>query len=175
MIRNIWWASLIFFNFLNMLERLKNSIKEYPDFPKKGIFFKDISPILSNPELFSDLIDKITEYSFFKDTHAIVAIDARGFIFGSAVATIIKKPLILARKKNKLPGVVIESSYGLEYGSDSLSIQESAILPFKKFVIVDDLLATGGTAKCVSDMLKSKNKEMLKVNINNNFLRTINT
>ena len=71
----------------------------------------------------------------------------------------------MARKKNKLPGVVIESSYGLEYGSDSLSIQESAILPFKKFVIVDDLLATGGTAKCVSDMLKSKNKEILALSV----------
>ena len=71
----------------------------------------------------------------------------------------------MARKKYKLPGVVIESSYGLEYGSDSLSIQESAILPFKKFVIVDDLLATGGTAKCVSDMLKSKNKEILALSV----------
>ena len=122
-----------------MLERLKNSIREYPDFPKKGIIFKDISPIIADPELFNDLTEKLACYPFFRKTDAIIAIDARGFIFGSAVATIIKKPLILARKKYKLPGVVIESSYGLEYGSDSLSIQESAILPFKKFVIVDDL------------------------------------
>ena len=71
----------------------------------------------------------------------------------------------MARKKNKLPGIVIEKSYGLEYGSDSLSIQERAILPFSKFVIVDDLLATGGTAKCVSDMLKSKNKEVLALSV----------
>ena len=148
-----------------MLERLKNSIREYPDFPKKGIIFKDISPIIADPELFNDLTEKLACYPFFRKTDAIIAIDARGFIFGSAVATIIKKPLILARKKYKLPGVVIESSYGLEYGSDSLSIQESAILPFKKFVIVDDLLATGGTAKCVSDMLKSKNKEILALSV----------
>ena len=146
-------------------ERLKNSIKDYPNFPKKDIIFKDISPILSNPELFSDLIDKITEYSFFKDTHAIVAIDARGFIFGSAIAKNIKKPLILARKKNKLPGLVLEKSYGLEYGNDTLCIQESAILPYKKFVIIDDLLATGGTAKCVIDMLRSKNKEILALSV----------
>ena len=112
-------------------ERLKNSIKDYPEFPKKGIIFKDISPILSDSKLFSDLIDKIAKYSFFDNADAIIAIDARGFIFGSAIAKIIKKPLILARKKNKLPGEVIEKSYGLEYGSDSLSIQESAISPSK--------------------------------------------
>ena len=80
-------------------ERLKNSIKDYPDFPKKDIIFKDISPILTDPELFSDLIDKISEYSFFKDTDAIIAIDSRGFIFGSAIAKNVNKPLILARKK----------------------------------------------------------------------------
>ena len=78
---------------------LNHYIKSHKDFPKKGIIFKDISPILTNPELFSDLIDKITKYAFFKSTDAIVAIDARGFVFGSALAKITKKPLILARKK----------------------------------------------------------------------------
>ena len=142
-------------------ERLKDSIEDYPDFPKKGIIFKDISPILADPKLFSDLIEKLSEYNFFNDTDAIVAVDARGFIFGSAIAKNIKKPLILARKKNKLPGLVIEKSYGLEYGNDNLSIKESSIIPFNKFVIVDDLLATGGTAKCIVDILKSKKKKIL--------------
>ncbi len=146
-------------------ERLKNSIRDYPDFPKKDIIFKDLSPILSNPELFSDLIDKLKNYSFFKNTDAIIAIDSRGFIFGSAIANVIKKPLVLARKKNKLPGQVIEKSYGLEYGEDKLCIQESAISPFKKFVIIDDLLATGGTAKAVVDMLKDKKKEILALSV----------
>ena len=146
-------------------ERLKNSIKDYPDFPKKDIIFKDITPILADPELFSDLIDKIAEYSFFKNTEAIIAIDARGFIFGSAIAKIAKKPLILARKKNKLPGLVIESEYDLEYGKDKISIQESAILPFSNFVIVDDLLATGGTAKCIVDILKKKKKDILALSV----------
>ncbi len=77
-----------------LTKNLKNSIKDYPDFPKKDIIFKDISPILSDPELFSNLIEKISSYSFFKDTDAIIAIDARGFIFGSAIAKTIKKPLI---------------------------------------------------------------------------------
>ena len=146
-------------------ERLKNSIKDYPDFPQKGIIFKDISPIIADQELFSDLIEKISHYSFFTKTDAIIAIDSRGFIFGSAIANTIKKPLILARKKNKLPGLVIKKSYGLEYGSDSLEIQESAIKEFNKFAIVDDLLATGGTAKCVIDMLQSKNKEILALSV----------
>ena len=144
-----------------LTERLKNAIKDYPDFPKKGLIFKDISPIISDPELFSDLIEKIAKYSFFTKTDAIIAIDARGFLFGSAIAKTIKKPLILARKKNKLPGLVIEANYGLEYGIDRLSIQESAIQPFNNFVIIDYLMSTGGTAKCVIDMLKSKSKEIL--------------
>ena len=148
-----------------MLERLKNAIKDYPNFPKKDIVFKDISPLIADPELFSELIKKLARYPFFKQTDAIIAIDARGFIFGSALAVILKKPLVLARKKNKLPGLVIESSYGLEYGEDILSIQESAILPFKKFVIVDDLLASGGTAKCLIKMLKNKNKEILALSV----------
>ena len=154
-----------YLNRFMLSERLKNSIKNYPDFPKKGILFKDIMPILTNPELFSDLIEKLSSYSFYKNTDAIIAIDSRGFIFGSAIAKMIKKPLVLARKKNKLPGLVIERSYGLEYGNDKLCIQESAISSFKKFVIVDDLLATGGTAKCVIDMLKVKRKEILALSV----------
>tara|TARA_B100001248_G_C27398910_1_gene468192 strand:- start:5065 stop:5583 length:519 start_codon:yes stop_codon:yes gene_type:complete len=146
-------------------ERLKNSIKDYPDFPKKGIIFKDICPIIADPELFSDLIEKISKYPFYNETDAIVAIDARGFIFGSAIAKTIKKPLLLARKKNKLPGSVINANYGLEYGIDSMSIQTSGINLFKKFVIVDDLLATGGTAKCVFEMLKSRKKEILALSV----------
>ena len=148
-----------------LAERLKKAIKDYPDFPKKNIIFKDISPILTDPKLFSELIKKISIYPFFSKSDALVAIDARGFIFGSAIANTIQKPLILARKKNKLPGELIELKYGLEYGTDTLSIQNSAIKPFKKFVIIDDLLATGGTAKCIIDMLKSKDKEIIALSV----------
>tara|TARA_B100000886_G_scaffold339287_1_gene304316 strand:- start:1930 stop:2451 length:522 start_codon:yes stop_codon:yes gene_type:complete len=146
-------------------ERLKESIRDYPDFPKKGIIFKDISPVIADPELFSALINKISNYDIYKETDAIVAIDARGFIFGSAIAKKVKKPLILSRKKNKLPGLLLEESYGLEYGKDSLSIQESAIKPFNNFVIVDDLLATGGTAKSVINMLNKKGKNVLALSV----------
>ena len=148
-----------------LAERLKKSIIDYPDFPKKGIIFKDICPILSDPQLFSDLIEKISSYPFFSETDAIIAIDARGFIFGSAIANRLKMPLVLARKKNKLPGKLIQGDYGLEYGNDTLSIQDSAIKTLEKFVIVDDLLATGGTAKCVCDLLKDRKKEVLALTV----------
>ena len=94
-------------------------------------------------------------------TDALIAIDARGFIFGSALAHTINKPLILARKENKLPGKLTKLNYGLEYGKDTLCIQDASVEPFSKFVIVDDLLATGGTAKCVIDLLRLKEKEVL--------------
>ena len=146
-------------------KRLENTIIDYPNFPKDGIIFKDISPILSDTKLFSDLIEKISSYQIFDHTDAIVAIDSRGFIFGSALAKYIEKPLILARKKNKLPGELIQKSYGLEYGEDSLSIQKSSIKNYQKFVIVDDLLATGGTAECVLKMLKGEGKEVLALSV----------
>ena len=141
-------------------KRLKSSIDDYPDFPKEGIIFKDISPILSDPKLFGDLIEKISSNKIFEKTDAIVAIDSRGFIFGSALAKNIKKPLILARKKNKLPGELIQRNYGLEYGEDSLTIQKSSIKNFHKFIIVDDLLATGRTVECVAKILRNNNKKI---------------
>ena len=146
-------------------ENLQSHIKDYPDFPKKGIIFKDISPILANPQLFSNLIKKMSSRKVYEDSDAIVGIDSRGFIFASAIAISLKKPLILARKKNKLPGKLIQKDYGLEYGKDSLSIQLESIEKFKSFVIVDDLIATGGTAKCVLDILKSENKTILGLNV----------
>ena len=148
-----------------LAERLKSELKDYPDFPKKGIIFKDISPILINPDIFNELIENMSKRSVYKNADAIIAIDSRGFIFGSAIAYKIKKPIILARKKNKLPGEVISKNYGLEYGQDSLSLQLSSISRFKCFAIVDDLLATGGTAKCIIDLLKTQEKRILGVHV----------
>ena len=146
-----------------LTERLKNSIKSFPDFPKKGIDFKDLSPIIADPILFKDLINEISKNKIFDKTDAILAIDARGFIYGSAIALKLNKPLILARKKNKLPGELISKDYGLEYGKDSLSIQKEIVNNLNKFVIVDDLLATGGTASCVYELLSSINKKVLGI------------
>ena len=144
---------------------LKNFIDEYPNFPKKGINFKDIVPILKNPEVFKNLINDMSNWSIYDNADAIIAIDARGFIFGTAIALNITKPLILARKAGKLPGSLIESEYKLEYGTNKLSIQKKSIEEFENFVIVDDLLATGGTVECVSKILYSANKKVLGLSV----------
>ena len=148
-----------------MTNYLSFLIKDYIDFPKKGIIFKDILPVLQKPDVFLELINKMSSSEMILNSDAIIAIDARGFVFGSAISIKIQKPLILARKPGKLPGELITKSYSLEYGENSLSIQKSSIKNFKKFSIVDDLLATGGTAKSVSEILMSQEKEILGLSV----------
>ena len=142
------------------IENLKNTLRNYPDFPKKGILFKDVLTILKDPELFSQLIDNISNFDIVKNSDAIVAIDARGFIFGSALSLLIKKPLIFARKPGKLPGDLISNSYDLEYGSNTLCLQKDSLNGFNKFCIIDDLLATGGTAASVEELILSQKKSV---------------
>ena len=144
-------------------EKLKEKISDFQDFPHEGILFRDISPILKDPYLLEELINQISLYPLLKSADGIIAVDARGFIFGSLIAFKLKKPLIIARKKNKLPGKLIEKNYALEYGVDSLSIQESSLDGLNNFVIVDDLLATGGTANCVADILLEAGKNVLSL------------
>ncbi len=147
------------------MQEIKDFIKDYPDFPKKGILFKDITPILANPIIFSKLIDNMSSSNIIKDADAIVSIDARGFIFGSGIALKTLKPMLVARKPGKLPGDLIESKYNLEYSENSLSIQRKSIKDFNKLAIVDDLLATGGTVKCVEKILKSLGKEISGISV----------
>ena len=144
---------------------LKSTLKGYLDFPKKGILFQDISPVLLEPSLFNVLIRKMSEFDGFDKAECIVAIDARGFIFGSAIAFKLKKPLIVARKPNKLPGQIISREYDLEYGKNSLSLSVESLDRFNKFVIVDDLIATGGTVECIYNLIKSQNKEILGLSV----------
>ena len=101
----------------------------------------------------------------FKASEAIIAIDARGFLFGSAISLYLSKPLVLARKPGKLPGQLTTNSYELEYGSNSLSIQDESIQQHDNFVIIDDLLATGGTVQSVNKILKEKNKKILGLSV----------
>ena len=143
------------------MKKLEELILTYKDFPKKGIDFKDVLEILQYPEIFQELILKMSSSQFLKNAEAIISIDARGFIFGSAVALELSKPMIVARKPGKLPGQILTREYDLEYGKNSLSIQRSALKKFSSFVIVDDLLATGGTVNCVSRLLKDQGKEIL--------------
>ena len=140
--------------------KLKSVIDSYEDFPQEGIVFRDVLPILRNPDIFSDLINEMSSSELLRDSDAIIAIDARGFIFGAAIALQLSMPLVVARKPGKLPGEIISQSYNLEYGSNSLSIQEKSISDHQTFFIIDDLLATGGTVNCVADIINSKGKKI---------------
>ena len=143
------------------MKKLEDLILTYKDFPKKGIDFKDVLEILQYPDIYQELILKMSSNQFLKNAEAIISIDARGFIFGSAVALESSKPMIVARKPGKLPGHILTREYDLEYGKNSLSIQSNALKKFNSFVIVDDVLATGGTVNCVSRLLKDQRKKIL--------------
>lgn len=144
---------------------LLNAIKSYKDFPKEGILFQDISPIYENPKLFKELIENMSNSNILKNAECLIAIDARGFILASSISIISKKPFILARKPNKLPGKLSSKKYNLEYGSNELFIQKNALGNYEKFAIIDDLMATGGTAKCVGDIVKSSNKKVTGLSV----------
>ena len=143
------------------MKKLEDLISTYKDFPKKGIYFKDVLEIIQSPEVFNELILRMSSSEILKKSEAIISIDARGFIFGAAIALHSSKPMIVARKPGKLPGEIITAKYDLEYGENSLSIQKSALKKYNYYVIVDDLLATGGTANCVANLLKSNGKKVL--------------
>ena len=143
------------------MKKLEDLISTYKDFPKKGIYFKDVLEIIQSPEVFNELILRMSSSEILKKSEAIISIDARGFIFGAAIALHSSKPMIVARKPGKLPGEIITAKYDLEYGENSLSIQKSALKKYNYYVIVDDLLATGGTANCVANLLRSNGKKVL--------------
>ena len=143
------------------MKEILEYISNYDDFPQKGTNFKDIFGILQEPNIFRGLIDRMASSQEIQASDAIIAIEARGFIFGSAIAFHSGKPMIVARKPNKLPGKLLMKKYDLEYGSNILTIQKESIEKYKRFSVVDDVLATGGTAKCVSDLILSAGKEIL--------------
>ena len=142
------------------MKRLNELIDTYKDFPKKGIVFKDVLGIIQEPLVFKELILKMSSSEIIKNAEAIISIDARGFIFGSAISLQASKPMVVARKPGKLPGELLEENYSLEYGNNSLSIQRKALSKYNSYAIVDDLLATGGTVNCISKILKSVDKEI---------------
>ena len=142
------------------MKSLKEYISTYKDYPKKGINFKDVLGILQEPVIFKKLIIEMSSSNIIKNADAIISIDARGFIFGSAISLQASKPMVFARKPGKLPGELIQKKYNLEYGENSLTIQKKSLQRFNSFAIVDDLLATGGTANCVSNLLESQDKKV---------------
>jgi adenine phosphoribosyltransferase len=146
---------------MRLMKKLEDLISTYKDFPKEGIDFKDVLEIVQEPEVFNELIQKMSSSQILEKSDAIISIDARGFIFGSAIALQSSKPMIVARKPGKLPGEIVTEKYKLEYGENSLSIQKKSLKKYNSFAIVDDLLATGGTVDCVANLLKRNDKEIL--------------
>jgi len=132
----------------------KSIIREVPDFPIKGILFYDITTLLKDKKGFKKAVDGLVEKYKGKKIDVVVAIESRGFILGSVVAYKLGAGFVVVRKKGKLPAKTLSASYGLEYGKDTLEIHEDAIKPGDKVLIVDDLLATGGTVKAVTDLVQ---------------------
>ncbi len=136
------------------ISSLAAAIRDIPDFPKPGIIFKDITPVLSDPHLFRDAIDLLIERVTPMQPAKLVGVDARGFIFASAVAYKLGLGLVVARKKGKLPWRTESVSYALEYGEATLEVHADAITPGERVVLVDDLLATGGTSAAALQLVQ---------------------
>jgi adenine phosphoribosyltransferase len=133
---------------------LKKRIRNIPDFPTKGIQFKDITTLLSDPASFQQAIDLMAHRHFAAGIDAVVGIEARGFVMGAAMAYKLGTGVVLVRKQGKLPYKTIAASYELEYGKDRLEIHEDSIRPGMKVIVADDVLATGGTVSAVVGLLK---------------------
>jgi adenine phosphoribosyltransferase len=135
-------------------EPLKALIRTVPDFPKPGILFYDITTLLKDPKGFAALIDALAQYYIDKDIDLVLGIEARGFIFGPALAYRLNAGFVPVRKPRKLPGPTARVTYDLEYGSDTLEIHVDAIEPGQRVVLVDDLLATGGTMEATIKLVQ---------------------
>ena len=136
------------------MDTLKNLIRHVPDFPKPGILFYDITTLLRDPKGFQSTIDELARPFAGADIDLVVGVESRGFILGAAVADRLKAGFVPVRKVGKLPSTTVRVSYDLEYGSDSLEIHSDAVTPGSRVLIVDDLLATGGTARATVDLVK---------------------
>ena len=133
---------------------LKNKIADYPNFPKKGILFRDFSPILKDPSAMSHIADEFAKYFHPKDIDVFAGIESRGFILACVLATRYNKGMIMIRKAGKLPGKTTKLSYTIEYGKDTIEIQKDIIKEGQRVLICDDLLATGGTAKASAELIE---------------------
>lgn len=133
---------------------LRRTIREIPDWPHKGVNFKDITPLLQDRKLFHKTTDLLAQPYFKKKVDKIVGIDARGFILAAALAYKLKTGLAIVRKKGKLPSKTVSKEYSLEYASNVLEMHEDAISPGERVVIIDDVLATGGTMRAALDLVK---------------------
>ncbi len=136
------------------LENLKSAIRDVPDFPKPGILFKDITPLLQNPALFKSSIERLAGPFRGKGITHVASVESRGFIFGAPVAYLLSAGYVPIRKKGKLPGKTIAHTYDLEYGTDTLEVHADALEPGARVLLIDDVLATGGTAEACCQLIK---------------------
>ena len=137
------------------IDKIKNSIRNVPDFPKPGIQFKDVTTLLQDIDVFQETIDIFYQQFKDKEIEAVVGIESRGFIFAAPLALKLGCRFVLARKPGKLPGETIAEEYDLEYGTDSIEMHKDAINDGDRVLIVDDLLATGGTARAVGKLVNT--------------------
>lgn len=145
------------------MEELKKYIRSVPDFPKPGVNFYDITTLLQDPTGFRMAVDRMEKYVRSKKPHKIVAVEARGFIFGAALADRLGVGVVLARKPGKLPYKTVSQQYDLEYGSDSVVLHEDAVSPGDRSVVVDDLIATGGTLQAVCCLIERLGGEVVGI------------
>ena len=143
---------------------IERAIRNIPDFPKPGIQFKDITPLLADAKLFSGSIELLVNNFKPGDVDAVVGIDARGFIFAAAAAVKLRAGFIPVRKKGKLPYQTHEQDYDLEYGTNTIAIHTDAVKPGSRVLLIDDLLATGGTAAAAAALLKKIGAQILEIN-----------
>ena len=134
---------------------LKSHIRDIPDFPSPGILFRDITPLLGTPEAFKYVIDSIMDHYSAEEFDCIVGIESRGFLLGAPIAYLMEKPLVLVRKQGKLPYDTLSVEYSLEYGSNIMEIQVGDLAEGSRVLVVDDLLATGGTLQAAAELVEN--------------------
>jgi adenine phosphoribosyltransferase len=135
-------------------ERVRQRLRDYPDFPRPGILFRDVMPLFQDHVLFSDVIEVLSDHATAVGAEKIAGIESRGFLFGVPVGLRLRVPFIAVRKKGKLPGDTIAAEYELEYGNSHLELQADAVRPGERVLIIDDLLATGGTAAATASLIE---------------------
>lgn len=145
------------------LQLIENSLIEYKDFPKQGVKFYDVSGILKNPQAFKKLIDILVAHYQGQKIDAILALDARGFLFATPLAYQLEIPVVMLRKPGKLPGATINTTLIKEYAKDAIEMQTDALLPNQRVIIIDDLIATGGTFKAAIKLVRQAQAEVVEV------------
>ncbi len=145
------------------LLEMQAKIRDIPDFPKKGILFHDITPLLADPAMFWQSIEMMAENFSSQQVDVVVGIESRGFIFGAPLAYRLDAGFVPVRKLGKLPADTLKAEYDLEYGTNCVEIHKDAILPGQKVLVIDDLLATGGTARATADLVKQLGGEIVSI------------